>query len=125
MFQKAKSVWAEDTTVNQYLNFHQLFETEKDGSLRLHIRCHSNYVVWVNGRMIGFGQYPDYEEYKVADCLEIPAAVLRRGGNILAVLAYCQFEDSSTYRKETPSLIFELKEGNRVLAASGEDTGGI
>ena len=122
MFQKAKSVWAEDTTVNQYLNFHQLFETEKDGSLRLHIRCHSNYVVWVNGRMIGFGQYPDYEEYKVADCLEIPAAVLRRGGNILAVLAYCQFEDSSTYRKETPSLIFELKEGNRVLAASGEDT---
>lgn len=122
MFQKAQSVWAEDTKINQYLNFHQLFETEKEGPLQLYIRCHSNYVVWINGHMIGFGQYPDYEEYKVADCLQIPVTVLRQGKNVLAVLAYCQFENSSTYRKGTPSLIFELKGKNGVLTASGENT---
>ncbi|MDD6237691.1 MAG: hypothetical protein PUB00_09985, partial [Clostridiales bacterium] len=122
MFQKAQPVWAESTDINQYLDFYQTFETEKTDRLRLYIRCHSNYVVWINGQMIGFGQYPDYEEYQVADCLSVPVEVLRDGKNILAVLAYCQYEDSSTYRKGTPSLIFELRNQNQVLVSSGENT---
>ena len=118
-FQKAVPVWGEKVQVNQYLDFRQFFDCQDCRELKLIIRCHSNYAVWVNGHLAGFGQYPDYEEYRVADCLEISSALLWKGKNILAVLAYCQYEDSSTYRKGTPSLIFELRDQNGVIAYSG------
>lgn len=121
-FQKAVPVWGEKVQVNQYLDFRQFFDCQDCRELKLIIRCHSNYAVWVNGHLAGFGQYPDYEEYRVVDCLEISSALLWKGKNILAVLAYCQYEDSSTYRKGTPSLIFELRDQNDVIAYSGHQT---
>jgi len=67
-------------------------------------------------------QYSDYDFYRVYDDVEIPKEYLHEGQNLLAVLAYCQNENSSTYRKGTPSVIYELRDGEQILTASGKDT---
>lgn len=122
MFKKAKAIWHKNVMQNQYLSFSQIFYCDSTVGCNISIRCHSNYVLYINGKYIASGQYPDYDFYKVFDTIEIDSAILKEGENLISILAYCQFENSSTYKKGTPSLIFELYNNNKVFAASGSDT---
>ena len=84
--------------MNQYINFQHSFKLETSCGLELYIRCRSNYAAFINRHPAGVGQYTGYEEYRAADCLRIPAGTLQ-GENMLAVVAFFQGQDSSTYRQ--------------------------
>ena len=117
----AKWIWTEERTgPNQYMLARQRF-TERGGECALRISADSQYVAYVNGSMAAFGQYADYPEYKVYDEVDVSPFVTE-GENELTVLAYCQVKDSSVYRAGRPALIFEVCQGDAVLAASGAST---
>lgn len=123
-FKKARRVWTRKTDEpNQYASFRSHFTLNSiPENLRLLIRADNRYAVWINGYYLPAQQYSDYDFYRVYDDVEIPKEYLHEGQNLLAVLAYCQNENSSTYRKGTPSVIYELRDGEQILTASGKDT---
>ena len=122
MFKSAKVVWADNEIKNQYLSFRHKFYCDSVSDCKMLIRCHSNYVLFLNGKYIASGQYQDYDYYKVVDTIEIKGNMLKSGENLISILAYSQYEDASMYKKGTPGLIFELVSGEKVIAASGSDT---
>ena len=121
----AKEIWkaADDDRPNQYAAFRTDFVLDEiPEALMLFIRADNRYAIWINGRYLPAQQYSDYDFWRVYDRLPVQGTHLVKGLNSLAVLAYCQNEDSSTYRKGRPGLIFELRDEERVLAASGLNT---
>ena len=124
VFYEARRIWTKRTDEpNQYGLFRQTFTLDAlPQEARLRIRADSRYAAEINGRWLPAQQYADYPFYPVYDDIAIPADWLKQGENVLLVLGYCQNEDSSTYRKGEPSLIYELTAQGRVLAASGPAT---
>lgn len=122
-FQNAKRIWrAHNGEPNQYALFDVSF-AKADRAATLFIRADNRYFATLNGKEILAQQYSDYPHHPTYDAIEIDAAALSRGENRLQILAYCQNEDSSTYRTGEPSLIFELIDRDgRSLIASGADT---
>ena len=110
------------TRPNLYVAFRQGFATDGERELTLYIRADSHFSVSVNGTPLPGRQYADYDFAPVISRLPVPASVLRAGDNVLDILVYAQNEDSSTYRRGAPSLIFELRDGDHLLAASGKGT---
>jgi len=124
VFHQAVPVWREENgEPNQYAVFRQSFVlTDIPKNPILKIRADNRYAVWVNGKYLSAQQYSDYDFYRVYDEIAIPFDMLCLGTNVLAILGYCQNEDSSIYRKGTPSLIFEVTDSEEVLASSDADT---
>ncbi len=122
-FQNAKCVWSDDLTqVNQYVGFKQTFHAEDICPTVLKIRADNQYAAFLNGHFVGCGQYTDYPFRPCYDTYELPKEWLKTGSNLFCVLGYCQNEDSSTYRKGVPGIIFEITAEETVLMASGPDT---
>src|SRR3990172_7455149 len=97
----------EEHLPNQYAQFRHEFilDGPADGKAKLFISADSDYAVWLNGELAGFGQYDDYPDDKVYDALSVDA-MLRPGRNILCVSVYYQGEGSSQYIKGDPGLIY-------------------
>lgn len=115
-------VWpAGHTGVNLYADFVHTFSVRPGACVSLYISADSQYAVWVNGRFAGCGQYPDFPDYKVYDCLDITSLV-QPGDNRLCVQGYCQVEASSTYYPGRPGVLFRIEQDGQTVAASGPDT---
>lgn len=123
MFKKSNPVWCSDkNTVNQYVAFQQLFDGIPSKKITLTIRADSQYIVWLNGRLIGTNQYADYSFYPVYDTYIIDPEWFLESDNLLACLGYCQNENSSTYRRGDPSVIFEMIMEDETIMHSGSET---
>ncbi len=121
IFQHTQMIWNDQDGVNQYLRFIHPFHLTKPDGLKLYISADTNYAVWLNGKLVGAGQYADYPEYKVYDEYEV-AAFAKTGENRLCVLGYSANEDSSVTRKGQPGVVFALTQNNKTVAKSGPDT---
>ena len=120
---RARWIWLPlPEQINQYGDFRQAFTLpETVGSVRLHISADSRYAAFINGGELLASQFADYPAYKAYDTMDITALV-HPGENVLAVLGYCQGEDSSVYRLGTPGVIFAVEADGAVVAASGGGT---
>lgn len=121
IFQKSNWIWLEKSRVNQYADFIVKFAAEKESGIVLRISADTNYAVYMNGRYVYSGQYPDYPHYKIYDELDLEE-YCHAGENRMAILCYYAGEDSSTYYKAQAGLIFEIVKDGKVLAKSGEET---
>lgn len=118
----AKWIWlAQGESFNQYVDFRCPFTAEKGKKTQLFISADTGYGVYVNGQLIPAGQYADYPEKKVADVLDITAAV-HEGGNLLAVVAYRQGEDGAIHCTGSAGLVFALYQEDALLAVSSKET---
>lgn len=107
--------------VNQYVDFLHRFNCDSPGDkTELWISVDTDFVVWLNGRLIGYGQYPNYPDEKTFERLSLDDAI-RDGRNSLAVTVFYNGRDSSVYRRGAPGLVFEIR-GQELLAASGTTT---
>lgn len=106
---------------NHYVEFRHEFQLIEVGDqARLLISVDSNYIVWVNGALVNFGQYHDYPDVKTYDNLDV-TAYLKTGANVLCVMVYYQGVDSSQYITGLPGVIYALKSGETTIN-SGEET---
>lgn len=118
-FQGSEWIWNREAQVkNEYSDFLAVFRAE-EGEGVLRIAVETSYAVWLNGTFVGFGQYCDFPERKVYDSYTVN---LRAGENRVAITAYAQNESTQTYVADTPSLIFEIVQGDKIVASSGENT---
>ncbi|MBQ8954832.1 MAG: hypothetical protein IJ048_12035 [Clostridia bacterium] len=119
-FEQSQWIWCERAaSVNAYVLFRHRFSAGAGGA-RLFISADAQYAAFLNGALIGEGQYADYPGYKVYDELSCQTA---DGENALEITVWCPVTDSSVYRAGRPGLLFELTdEAGQVLAASGEAT---
>lgn len=125
IFSNAKCIWSDDIdTVNQYVAFKDSFLTGKADRVLLGICVDSQYAVYMNGNYIKAQQYSDYPDDKTYDLITIPEAYLKKNEqNQLYILAYCQNDSSSVYRKGVPFLIYTVfDENGNTLAASSSST---
>jgi len=114
MFEQAKWIWsAADRQINDYADFIRTFSA-RAGQGILRISADSEYCVKLNGAFVGCGQYGDYRAYKVYDEY---AVVLLEGENTLEIGAYYMGEDFSTYRVGGPGVLFELSQGEMIVAS--------
>ena len=121
MFIKAKKIWiAAEAAPDTYGDFAADFEYT-NGSAVLRICADSNYAAYVNGNLVGFGQYNTYPNRTVADEIDITAFV-RKGVNRLAVVVWYFGKGCFTYAPGSAGVTFEVEADGTVLAASDENT---
>ncbi len=109
-------------TVNQYVDFrHELNCTDRALPTVLRISADTDFEVWLNGQSIGHGQFSNYPDRKTYERFDLGGA-LQSGPNILALTVYYNGRNSSVYCRGEAGLVFEVRQGDCLLAASGPGT---
>lgn len=118
MFEHSEWIWlSKPAEPDEYADFRVVFHAEAGRRYRLYLSCDSDYVLYCNGVLTAFGQYPDYHDYKVYDSLSLDGA-LREGENELLITVWYYGADSQTYIRKEAGLIFRLDEDDRPLLCS-------
>ena len=123
VFENASKIWIDTADrINTYVDFTDTF-TPTDGSekVQLAISADSNYLVTVNGAVVGSMQYGDFPDYKVYDTYDL-TPYLQEGENRLLVVGYYQGESSLMYRKGEAGVLYEVTQGDRLLCCSNAQT---
>ncbi len=121
-FESSQWIWPKECSgPNQYILARQDFTAAECENAVLFISADAQYVAYVGGMLVGFGQYADLPGYKVYDEIDI-SGCLKKGQNHIEIGAYCPVTESSVYRPGRPALIFEVRVGGNIIAASGADT---
>ncbi|MBP3937579.1 MAG: hypothetical protein IK954_08385 [Clostridia bacterium] len=123
VFEQAEKIWIDTADrVNVYADFTDAFTLpETFEAVTLSVSADSNYLVTVNGRVVGSLQYADFPDYKVYDTYDITPYV-HTGENSLLVTGYCQGESSLVYRKGEAGVLYEVTCGDRLLCCSSAAT---
>ncbi len=124
IFNNAKFIWCKglESQVNCYVDFYEKITVKKGAKYRIYITADSNYVLYINGKYAECGQFADYPDIcKVYDDFDI-TEYFSEGENELKIIGYCQNEDSSTYRKGIPGVMYVVTEDGIPVVSSGEAT---
>ena len=121
VFEKSLWIWhKEECLPDQYGEF--LCEFEADDSAICRISCHNDYALFLNGKHIDNGQFADFDHYKTYDTLDLSPA-LKKGRNVLAILAWYCGNGTMRFSFDRAGLIFEVTDKNgKLLAVSGKET---
>lgn len=118
IFENSKWIWkAEETTRDEYVRF--ALPLVFDGKeTRLRLCADSDFNVLVNGKLVAFGQYQNYEENAYYEEIDLTPH-LQMGENDVEILAwYIGAPGLLVYSPGKAGLIFEvLADGNVVLAS--------
>lgn len=118
---QAKWIWTEKGEKrDSYARFYKTFEAN-GGNVAIELSCDSNYELYVNGKLAGFGQYADYPYDKVYDRIDI-TPFCKVGKNRFCVLVWYLGNDCFTYYKGRPMLIYEVSENGKIIAFSDSNT---
>ncbi len=124
LFEHASWLWdaSLNDAVNTYVDFFETFTVgKKAAAYKMYISADSNYAVYVNGTLAEFGQYADYESYKVYDTLDL-TAFINEGENEIRVTVYTRGRNFSTYRIGQPGVIYELYADEDLFIISSTET---
>ncbi|MBO5295541.1 MAG: family 78 glycoside hydrolase catalytic domain [Clostridia bacterium] len=120
--QLAKWIWdSGEAYPDSYSRFFKTFESH-GGDISIELSCDSNYEMYVNGQLAGFGQYADYPYHKVYDTIDL-TPFCHKGSNRISILVwYFGVSTLFGYSKATAGLIYEIKENGKTIAYSDTDT---
>ncbi|MBQ8578942.1 MAG: hypothetical protein IJ449_13410 [Clostridia bacterium] len=124
LFEHARWLWdpAYSKAENTYIDFCETFRVETPAAAyTMYISADANYAVYVNGTLAAFGQYADYETYKVYDTLDL-TGLIREGDNEITVTVHGRGRNFSTYRIGQPGVIYELYAGDDLFVLSSDET---
>ncbi len=124
VFEHASWLWckAATQTENVYVDFFENFTLDTVAErYTLYISADSDYAVYVNGSLCGFGQYADYEEYKVYDTVDL-SGCFREGENEIRVTVHYNGINFSTYRTGKAGVIYSLYADDALFVISSRET---
>ncbi|MGI6385269.1 MAG: family 78 glycoside hydrolase catalytic domain [bacterium] len=107
---RASWIWRQEdqSLPHQYICFRKTFSLEKvPGKAILAIAADSDFILYINGAEAGRGQFSDYPERKTYTELQV-RKFLKKGVNLISVLAYYRGCDSHEYRSGRPGLLLAL-----------------
>jgi len=113
----SKWIWFKEEKEDQYVEFVSTFESSQN-KVSLKICADTDYMVFVNKKLVAFGQYNFYPEHPVYDLLDIKC---KKGLNNLKIVVYhCGASTFSTYCPGKAGLFFEIKDGSKTVLESNE-----
>lgn len=120
-FRTARPIWThDDTRPNVYIECRETLPF--DGRpVTLTLSVDRQYAAYLNGNLAVTGQYSDYPDAKTYETADL-TPYLCPGDNDLRIVVHCPNDDSSTYRRGKPHLIYTVTAGDDLLCASGEQT---
>ena len=121
MINNANLIWLKEKDINQYMDAQQTFTANKSEKVNISIFADTEYVVYVNGKYVGSGQFKSYENSMVYDEYDV-TDLLNEGENTLDITANHQGTSSFTYIKREAALAFSVYSDEKILAVSGKDT---
>ncbi len=118
VFHNGKWIW---NTACQGINTYGEFTATFSYADTIRIACDGNYALYLNGSLIGFGQYPGYEDMQFYDEYLIKDQIVPNH-NQLQIIAHHPGRDTSTHRNSPAGVIFELWANGVSIAASTTET---
>ncbi len=116
----SKWIWTDTPeTVDSYAEFISDFEYS-GGSARVRISADSNYILYINGQLASFGQYPDFPHYKVYAEEDI-AKYCKIGKNTVSVTVWYYGISNMSYYPGRAALRFEIFGNDGIILCSDEN----
>lgn len=107
VFENAKWIWCGDReTKNVRIDFVVDFVAKKGQSAELFLSCDFQYALYLNGEFINYGQYADFEEYKIYDSITLDK--LCEGTNLIKISAWHEGRETACSAVQSAGLIFSL-----------------
>ncbi len=104
-------IWHGDVTAQDtYVDFKGTFKIINYGRVILRISCDSNYVVKINGMVVGFAACADYPWYRNYDEIDISKLCNVYKENTFEVTVWHYGVDSQTYIAADAYLLFDIKQ---------------
>ena len=117
----AKWIWREgDPQKNEFVYFEDTFNY-KGGKLTLSICAETDYIAYVNGKEVAFGQYAGYPDLKFFDETDI-TEYAERGENKLSLTVRYEGVNTATHIDDGAGVIFSVESEDRCLVFSSEST---
>ena len=115
---QAQWIWTTETgqAVNQYVEFRCEFNVDSVDIAELCLSVDSNFVAWVNGQLVGTGQFSDFPEKKTFSRMDITHTLVP-GKNVLAMLGHYCGQDNFSYIPGKPGLWFAIRCGNTEIVS--------
>ncbi len=116
---KAKWIWInKEDNADEYGEFFDTFKVGEFGA-RINISCDSKYALYLNGKLVAFGQYDDFPWHKVYDSVDLTPFCVK-GENSLHIIVWYIGHHYFTYYKGSPALAYEITDKTgEILAYSG------
>ena len=121
LYEKAKWIWPNAAPQpNEYAYFEEGFDFS-GGQAVLKLAADTDYIAWVNGQRVGFGQYAGYPFEKYFDELDITPWCVA-GANTLAITVRYEGCKSLTHIDDGAGLIFTVEIDDVPVCFSGAHT---
>ena len=116
----ANAIWIDnEKKPNRYVKFQTEFLAEEKETL-FYISADTQYELYINGKFAGFGQYGDYPDKKVYDCIDITKLV-KEGKNLVSILVLSNGVHSLSHYSGLPMVIFTAIENGKCVLKSDEN----
>ena len=120
-FKNAKWIWIDDKfNADEYAVFQKEFDYV-DGELTLKICAETNYVAYLNGKMVAYGQFAGYKHVKYYDTIDLSKDAVK-GNNVLKITVWYEGLNSFTHIEDGAGLIFEVSGDKGVICFSDKNT---
>ncbi len=121
---QASWIWLDRTPEqNEYALFQERFTTDGSAPVTVFIAAETDYVLEINGKLAGFGQFAGYPFEKYYDTIDI-SALCHPGENEFSVTVRYEGYNSATHIDDGAGVIFSVRSDDTVLAVSGAHTKG-
>lgn len=115
----AKCIWYKESFEDQYVVFKGSFEAKGLKSV-LDIVCDTNYIFYLNGKILSLSQSPSYPEHPIVDSIHFTP---RKGKNEFFICCYHLGSTGfSSYCSQEAYLRFAITENEKNLQISDENT---
>ncbi len=108
MINRAKAIWTDKVIENQYIEAKRVFDVYGKCEGVIKICADSDYSFYINGELVGFGQWRTFPGKKAYDEYDI-SEFLREGENVLTITAYHQGKDCSVCCNDTAFFAYVMR----------------
>ena len=110
MFKNSFWIWNSiDFTDDEYVDFYQCFNLQKTSGVKLHISVDGMFCVYLNGKIVGFGECSDDENNKLYDTFSLDKATVC-GDNELLITVWHHGSSCAIYKPAKAGCIFTLEQ---------------
>lgn len=116
----AKWIWADvELKKNSVVSFVTDFDCV-EGDITLFLCAETDFIAYVNGKRVGFGQFAGYRDLKYIEQIDI-TDVCKPKGNTLKITVRYEGFDSFTHIDDGAGVIFTVEQNGKLLAYSNEN----
>ncbi len=118
----SKWIWAlGEQRKDSYVSFKDKFNFSGEKNVELKICAETNYVAYLNGKLVGYGQFAGYPNYKYVDTLSLNNECVN-GENTLLITVWYEGLNSFTHIDDDAGLIYNVVADGKVIALSDKNT---